>query len=144
MPSGGYRKPSDPAPVSNPGSGRRTDGGPAQAPRYMAGGQYGEGQALMGLQQAAPMAAVSKPKISGAQASQATRQLPPLTPLTAPTERPNEPLTAGMPFGAGPGPEALGSAKRTAKLSDTLSMVVRNDPTGEASELYEYLISRGL
>jgi len=28
--------------------------------------------------------------------------------LTAPTARPNEPITAGAPFGAGPGPEAMG------------------------------------
>ena len=144
MPSGGYRKPSDPAPVSNPGSGRRTDGGPAQAPRYMAGGQYGEGQALMGLQQAAPMAAVSKPTVSGAPAAQAARQLPPITSLTAPTERPNEPLTHGMPFGAGAGPEALSLTQQSTKLSDTLAKIVHFDPTGEASDLYDYLISRGL
>ena len=30
-----------------------------------------------------------------------------LTSLDAPTERPNEPVTAGLPMGAGPGPEAL-------------------------------------
>ena len=30
-----------------------------------------------------------------------------LTPLTAPTQRPNEPVTAGLPVGPGPGPEAL-------------------------------------
>ena len=28
--------------------------------------------------------------------------------LTAPTTRPNEPITAGAPFGAGPGPRASG------------------------------------
>ncbi len=31
-----------------------------------------------------------------------------VTPLDAPTERPNEPVTAGVPLGPGPGPEALG------------------------------------
>ena len=30
-----------------------------------------------------------------------------ITPLAAPTERPNEPITAGLPMGPGPGPEAL-------------------------------------
>lgn len=143
MPSGGYRRPSNPAPVSNPGSGRRTDGGPTQAARYMAGGQYGEGQQLMGLQQAAPMAAVSKPTVSAPQPQRAVER-PPITSLTAPTERPNEPLTAGMPFGAGAGPEALALTQQSAKLSDTLSKIVRFDPTGEASDLYDYLISRGL
>jgi hypothetical protein len=29
--------------------------------------------------------------------------------LTAPTERPGEPVTAGLPVGPGPGPEALGA-----------------------------------
>lgn len=28
--------------------------------------------------------------------------------LDAPTQRPGEPLTAGLPHGAGPGPESLG------------------------------------
>ena len=33
--------------------------------------------------------------------------------LTAPTARPNEPITAGAPFGAGPGPLAAGIPMRT-------------------------------
>jgi hypothetical protein len=32
-----------------------------------------------------------------------------LTPLDAPTQRPAEPVTTGLPFGAGAGPEALGA-----------------------------------
>ena len=31
-----------------------------------------------------------------------------LTALDAPTQRPDEPVTAGAPVGAGPGPEAIG------------------------------------
>jgi hypothetical protein len=38
--------------------------------------------------------------------------------LTAPTERPNEPVTAGLPVGPGPGPEALGAP--AAPTSDAL------------------------
>lgn len=30
-----------------------------------------------------------------------------VVPLGAPSQRPNEPITAGLPMGAGPGPEAL-------------------------------------
>lgn len=33
-----------------------------------------------------------------------------LGPLNAPTQRPNQPLTAGLPTGPGPGPEVLGMA----------------------------------
>jgi hypothetical protein len=47
----------------------------------------------------------------GAQeAAQQTMPLPQVTPLDAPTERPAEPVTAGLPSGPGPGPEALGAA----------------------------------
>lgn len=144
MPRGGYQKPSNPAPVSNPGSGRRTDGGPTQAARYMAGGGYGEGQALESLQRSAPMAAAGKTTVSGAPAANAVRNMNPITPLTAPTERPNEPLTAGMPFGAGPGPEALNAPTATQTLSQTISKMLPYDATGELSDLYDYLISRGL
>ena len=34
--------------------------------------------------------------------------MPGAMPFLRPTERPNEPVTAGIPLGAGPGPEALG------------------------------------
>ena len=144
MARGGYRKPSNPAPVSNPGSGRRTDGGPTQAARYMAGGQYGEGRALMEAQQGAPMAAAPQPRVSGAPAAAAVKNLPPITPLTAPSERPNEPLTAGMPFGAGPGPEVLGTQQPAQSLSQTISKMLPFDTGGELSDLYEYLVSRGM
>jgi len=30
-----------------------------------------------------------------------------VVPLGAPSQRPNEPITAGLPMGAGPGPEAI-------------------------------------
>jgi len=56
---GGNREPRKPAPVSNPGSGKRTDGGPAQPIRVPTGGDYGEATALREQQQAAPLAAGS-------------------------------------------------------------------------------------
>lgn len=142
MPSGGYRKPSNPAPVSNPGSGRRTDGGAAQPIRPVSGMPYGQNQQVNSLQAAAPMAAQSKP--SAASAPQLSKSTNPIVPLTAPTERPNVPATNGMPFGAGAGPEILGLNQPSASLSQTLAKIVQFDPTGEAAELYDYLISRGL
>ena len=144
MARGGYRKPSNPAPVSNPGSGRRTDGGPTQGVKQMTGGAYGEGKQLEELQSAAPMAAAPQPRISGAAAGQAVRSMPPITPLDAPTERPNEPLTAGMPFGQGPNDTGFRSPGAQAKLSDTLASALAYDTTGELQEMYDYLVSRGL
>ncbi len=60
MPSGGPRQPQNPAAVSAPGSGRRTDGGAGskkQPLRLPSGGAYGERKAATEQQQAAPMAA---------------------------------------------------------------------------------------
>lgn len=103
---GGYRKPDKPAPVSGPGRlSKRTDGGPAQKVRPMTGGPYGEAQALEELQGAAPMAANDVPQPTG---GGAPRQPVDVTPFNAPTQRPDEPVTAGSPMGDGIGPEALG------------------------------------
>lgn len=84
---------------------KRTDLNPSrQQKRYIAGGTYGEGKALMEQQQGAKLAGkpgkVLKSQIPAVPAG--------LTPLTAPTERPFEAPEVGMPFGAGPGPEQVG------------------------------------
>jgi hypothetical protein len=99
MPRGGYREPSNPAPVSGPGSlSRRTDGGPVQGKKYIpANGQYGEAKALTEMQSGAPMQGNPIPNLP----TPSVQSMTPITPLTAPTERPNEPLTSGMPFGPG-------------------------------------------
>ena len=107
---------------SLPGSmSSRTDGGVAskQAQRYISGmPSYGDGQDLANLQAQAPMSAsgVQAQKMTPSQIaqaasngqSQAQQAQMNVTPLSAPTQRPNEPVTAGSPLGAGPGPEALG------------------------------------
>lgn len=96
---GGYQAPNNPAPVSGPGAlSQRTDGGPAdtQAAQYVSGLPYGEGQAMMNMQQAAPMAA-------------SAQQAPaPIVPLNAPSMRPEEPVTAGANAGPGPDMSSLG------------------------------------
>lgn len=141
MPQGGYRRPSNPAPVSGPGAlSRRTDGGPTQGAKQMTGGKYGESKQLMQQQQAAPMAAAPKPKAGNVHMPQGN----PITALTAPTQRPNEPLTAGAPFGAGPGPEILAMNQNNQRTSDVIAKLVPFDDTGQLSEFYTYLISRGL
>jgi hypothetical protein len=85
---------------------KRTDQNPSkQAMRYYAGGKYGEGKATLEQQQGAPMA--------GKVAQGKPQQIKPsifsqLTPITAPTERPDEAPEVGMPFGEGPGPTEVG------------------------------------
>lgn len=96
---GGYQAPNNPAPVSGPGAlSQRTDGGPAdtQAAKYVSGLPYGEGQAMMAQQQAAPMAAAGMPAPA------------PIVPLNAPSQRPEEPVTAGANAGPGPDMSSLG------------------------------------
>lgn len=94
---GGYRRPSNPAPVSGPGAlSARTDGGPGQPVRVAPGGEYGSRQEMEAIQSGSPMQGGG-----GAPA-------PSLTPLSAPTANPGEPVTAGADAGPGMGPQAAG------------------------------------
>jgi hypothetical protein len=69
------------------------------------GQTYGEGAAQERRVQAMPTGSAPTQQ----RAQQAARRVAPAAPgsLTAPTARPDEPITAGAPFGAGPGPEVL-------------------------------------
>jgi len=100
---GGYQAPNNPAPVSGPGAmSQRTDGGPAdtQAAQYVSGLPYGEGQAMMEMQQGAPMAASGMTSPA------------PIVPLNAPSMRQNEPITSGVDAGVGPDMSSLGLGAR--------------------------------
>lgn len=132
------------APQNNPANISATGGAGqsgTQAPRYISGMAYGQGQEMMQQQQSAPMAGPTP--TTQASAGAGMPLLPELTPLTAPTERPTEPITAGMDFGAGPGSEAL-NLPRERSLSEVLSSMIEIDPTGEVRDLYDFVSSRGL
>ena len=138
---GGYRRPSSPAPVSGPGAlSQRTD---SQGAKYMAGGEYGEGQEMMDLQTSAPMA--KAPELPGMRGSRSARQVVDAgmrpTPLFAPTERPDEPITAGAPFGPGPGPSA--PVSRQGRLTSTLAKLAAADDSGGLAAFYRMAQSRG-
>ena len=139
MARGGYQKPSNPKPVSNPGSGNRTDGGP-QSIQAIPGGKYGESKALYDMQAAIPqgMAGTSTP----------SRKLPGIVSLTEKTQRPDELPEQGMPFGGGAGPEAINmpsfAPAADRPLSEILFQMANNDPTGQITEYAESLANRGL
>lgn len=105
---GGYRAPAKPAAVSGPGRlSKRTDGGPTQKIRDIPSQSYGDASQFKSLEQAAPMAGT--PPTPSAPSGPTGGGTPvDVTPLNAPTNRPNEPVTAGSPMGAGPGLESLG------------------------------------
>jgi hypothetical protein len=65
------------------------------------------------------------------------------TPLFAPTERPNEPVTNGVDVGDGAGSSALMMKKSSMKLSDTLAKMLPYDSTGEIAVLYQNALARG-
>jgi len=92
---GGYRQPANPAPVATPQGGQRTDGGPGsskQPLRRLPDADYGANKAFVEQQQASPLP--SQQSI--------------VTPnIFAPTERPGEPATQGVPIGPGAGPSTV-------------------------------------
>lgn len=101
---GGMRTPRNPAPVSGPGQlSRRTDGGPQQTQATMTGMPYGENAEFNTLQGQAPMSAAGQTTARAPRPKQG-RSGGGSVPLFSPTERPDEPVTAGAPFGPGDGP----------------------------------------
>lgn len=69
----------------------------AQPVRATKGQEYGKRQQQENAQRALPLSRAALPPGS-------------LTPLAAPTDRPTEPITTGLPSGPGAGPEALMAA----------------------------------
>ena len=130
---GGMRTPNNPAPVSGPGAlSKRTDGGPTQAATYMSGLPYGQGQQNYDNQVAAPMAGNPIPQM----------EMP--TPLTAPTSRPNEPITAGVNIGDGPGSEVMGRLpNRAYTLTEVFRNLIQYDASGDAELVYRNLLDEG-
>jgi hypothetical protein len=72
--------------------------------------------------------------------------LTPVTPLFAPSQKSDEPITTGVRVGDGAGPEALMVNQMSQKesLSQTLAQMLPYDTNGEIAALYEQALSRGL
>lgn len=98
---GGYRRPSNPAPVSGPGRlSKRTDG--RQPNMQLPDAKYGEQQAFQNAQAAAPMSE-STGGLGAAAAAPAGPDLSSIIPMGAPTQNPEQPIQAGLPTGPGAG-----------------------------------------
>lgn len=145
MAKGGYRKPSNPAPVSGPGKlSQRTDGGPTQAAKYMRGGKYGDGKAMMEAQQAAPMAAGTPTPAPIATVNPGPAGAKPSLMSLLDAGNPETPLTHGLPYGPGAGPEVSAAPYAAAPdLRNTINRLRLVDDTGDFDLLAEYLDSRG-
>ena len=109
---GGPRTPAHPAPVSGPGRlSRRTDGGITHQQISAVGDQaYGEAKAQKDAQRIAPMAGadpMAKPAVAPPGAGGGGMPAYAGGDFAGPSQRPGEPITAGVDIGAGPGPEAM-------------------------------------
>jgi hypothetical protein len=111
--NGGYRKPKNPAAVSGPGAAsRRTDGQPSednmkQAKRYVTGMGYGENKELNEIQAQGDLAGASTPANVSPTPVAPRMPISDIPTIDAMTQRPEEPFTAGLSSGEGPGPESL-------------------------------------
>ena len=132
MASGGYRPT---APQNNPMNISATGGNGqngTQAARYIPGLPYGQGEATYATQVAAPMAGPSGMPSA------------PATPLTAPTSRPDEPITAGVDFGPGPNSTVVNIPNTQPTILSVLRQIAQNDPSGETDLIFQAMLERGL
>ena len=125
--------------VSGPGSfSKRTDL-EYQSPEYGAGVAYDAQKAGAPLEKGTPT-----PKATNTEVRQAAQAA--VTPLLAPSQRPNEDIMHGTDVGPGAGSEALmmNSQFAQTKLSDTLAQMLPYDQTGEVAVLYQQALARGM
>ena len=105
---------------------------------------YGEGVETQAIKSGAPLSKTPDTRPARAGDVREAAAQGPITELYAPTERPNEPITAGIDRGDGPGSNALMMQPATEKLSDILAKMIPYDQTGEIAILYQRAASRGL
>jgi hypothetical protein len=108
---------------------------------------YGDGVAYDAAKSGAPLERAPKsPMLSQApQVPTGSAISAPSVGLFDPTQRPEEPVTAGIDMGAGPGSEALAMQSRYGqeKLSDTLAKMLPYDTDGSIAILYQDALARG-
>jgi hypothetical protein len=103
--------------------------------------EYGSGVENAANKAGAPLA--KTPDVRATSRSEMGMAPSQITPLYAPSQRPDEPITSGIALGAGPGPEALGAAATQEKLSTTLAKLLPFDQTGEVAILYQQALAQG-
>jgi hypothetical protein len=104
---------------------------------------YGDGVAYNADKSGAPLSTAPKSPLLSQAPDVPAQETGPVTSLYAPTERPDEPISAGIDTGDGVGSNALAMKPPVGKLSDTLAVLLPYDTTGEITVLYQNAISRG-
>ena len=122
--------------VSGPGKfSKRTDGLSFESTEYGSGVENTANKAGALLAKTPDVRATSRSEMGMAPSQ--------ITPLYAPSERADEPITAGIAMGPGPGPEIMGATQIRVKTSDTLAKLLPFDDTGEIAILYQEALARG-
>jgi len=104
---------------------------------------YGEGVETQAIKSGAPLAKTADVRPARAGDVREAAGQSPLTELYAPSQRPGEPVTAGIDMGAGPGANALMMQKSVARTSDTLAKMLPFDTDGSIAILYQQAVARG-
>ena len=104
---------------------------------------YGEGVETQAIKSGAPLAKTGDVRAARAGDVREAVAQGPVTELYAPSQRPGEPITAGIDMGAGPGSNALMMSKNMVKLSDSLAQMLPYDSTGEIAVLYQEALAQG-
>jgi hypothetical protein len=104
---------------------------------------YGEGVETQAIKSGAPLSKTADVRPARAGDVREAAGQSPLTELYAPSARPNEPITAGIDMGAGPGASALMMQKSVARTSDTLAKMLPFDTDGSIAILYQQAVARG-
>ena len=104
---------------------------------------YGEGVETQAIKSGAPLGKTGDVKGMPASEVRSVAQGP-VTELYSPSERPDEPITAGIDMGDGPGSNALGTNRVSERLSDILATMLPYDTDGEIAILYQQAVARGL
>jgi len=115
---------------------KRTDGMSFQST------EYGSGVENTAIKAGAPLA--KTPDVRPTSQSEMGMAPSQITPLYAPSERGDEPITTGIAMGPGAGPEIMGYQERSERLSDILATMLPYDTDGEIAILYQQAVARGL
>lgn len=128
-----------------PRKARRPD-----APKVASGQAYGQRQAQEQVLSTIPSQGGGGGPLRGGSVDPAATlaaaqqfQPPPVTGMGEPSERPGEPVTAGLPIGAGPGPEVMGGMTGTEPALETLRAIYMQYPSETIRELIEDMEAEG-
>ena len=105
---------------------------------------YGEGVETSALKSQIPVSKTTG--VADDVGGRPRNPLTPITPLFAPSERPEEAITSGVDISKGVGSSALMMSQMSQQqsLSQTLAEMLPYDTNGEIAALYEQALSRGL